>query len=555
MAQIVYRGNLSSAEFPMTIAEAGRSVIIPGPDNNFDRRVDPEGAQKDAGIPQAIYMENVLPTARGYQSVGYSTTEVDQIFGGIPGGLTVVSSITVNIFNALNTSTGRTLPIQLAIISNNTIRCNYTDAHSNLGLWVGAILPAGWAAADEIYLTTGLVRGVSYLWNNVNKKLYTLTCATVGSPQVTFADVTGTITGIAAANIGGICSAYNYLIAIDSANQSIRWSSTTTPVDFTASLVTGAGAETPTGVRTEINYVISHPAGFYIYTSTNVIFAVYTGNSKYPWKFREVSDSGGAATIYQLTGSTNTDKVFQMDEAGKLVEISGYNANAILAEATNFFSNKKYQDTFNQTTNTFSSTRVLPDYSSSVLVYQQFRRIAYLLDRYICVSYRGSTDSNYSYVLIWDILLKRYGKLKVSHNLLFASERYIYTMDYNTGDVKRLSFDLTDSNTTFSSVLILGKFQYVRSRFITLEEIELESEQDSTLMQPNSSAPTNFTLACLATLDGKNFQPYYSPTLVNSSGTLRAYKCHKTGMNHSLVLKGAFDINTVQLKFTPNGKR
>ena len=75
MAQISYRANLSSAIFPMTLARAGRSVIIPGPDQNFDRRVDPAGEQKDAGIPQVIYMENVLPTANGYQSVAFDLME------------------------------------------------------------------------------------------------------------------------------------------------------------------------------------------------------------------------------------------------------------------------------------------------------------------------------------------------------------------------------------------------------------------------------------------------------------------------------------------------
>jgi hypothetical protein len=75
MAQISYRANLSAAIFPMTLARAGRSVIIPGPDQNFDRRVDPQGEQKSAGIPQIIYAENVIPTADGYQSVGFRTAQ------------------------------------------------------------------------------------------------------------------------------------------------------------------------------------------------------------------------------------------------------------------------------------------------------------------------------------------------------------------------------------------------------------------------------------------------------------------------------------------------
>ena len=70
MAQQSYRANLSAAIFPMALSRAGRSVVIPGIDQNYDRRVDPTGEQKTPGIPQAIYLENVVPTPEGYQSVG-----------------------------------------------------------------------------------------------------------------------------------------------------------------------------------------------------------------------------------------------------------------------------------------------------------------------------------------------------------------------------------------------------------------------------------------------------------------------------------------------------
>lgn len=71
MAQQTHRANLSSAVFPMTLAKAGRSVIVPTYDQNFDKRVDANGNDKGSvGIPQAIYMENVFPTPDGFQSVG-----------------------------------------------------------------------------------------------------------------------------------------------------------------------------------------------------------------------------------------------------------------------------------------------------------------------------------------------------------------------------------------------------------------------------------------------------------------------------------------------------
>lgn len=71
MAQISYRANLSSTIFPMTIAKGGRTVINPQYDQNFDKRVDSPGdnSKGSAGIPQALYMQNVLPTPDGFQSI------------------------------------------------------------------------------------------------------------------------------------------------------------------------------------------------------------------------------------------------------------------------------------------------------------------------------------------------------------------------------------------------------------------------------------------------------------------------------------------------------
>ena len=72
MAQITYRANLSAKSFPFISDNWGRTVIVPQYDNTFNRELSSqEDSDRDVGIPQAYYMHNVMPTAQGFQSVGW----------------------------------------------------------------------------------------------------------------------------------------------------------------------------------------------------------------------------------------------------------------------------------------------------------------------------------------------------------------------------------------------------------------------------------------------------------------------------------------------------
>ena len=84
MSQITYRGNLSSKSFPFLAENFGRTVIVKGQDQNFNRQVTAaEDNDKDIGIPQLYYCHNVMPHPEGFQSVGY--TQTIPAFPGNPG--------------------------------------------------------------------------------------------------------------------------------------------------------------------------------------------------------------------------------------------------------------------------------------------------------------------------------------------------------------------------------------------------------------------------------------------------------------------------------------
>lgn len=518
MAQIAYRANLSSAVFPMTLADAGRTVINPQADQNFDRRVDPAGEQKDAGIPQAIYLENVIPTVNGYQSVGYRARTV------LPAKSAGSGAVTVN----------HAFVVDDAIILAREGTAGYEDVVSNFvdcsGTWQyqsGATVPTG----DTHSIAT--VRGTHY-WCD-QSSLFTFT-VNAGTKQVTFVDVTGSVTGITVSDIVAICSAYNYLVAL-MADGSVAWSSTTTPTDFTPSLVTGAGSETPAGASNPV-FLKEHPAGFYVYCEESAVFAAYTGNARYPWKFVPVANAGGYSTSKQAFGSYFSAAQYGIDNSNKIQIISESSAQLVAPEITTYLERKKYRDTFDYSLNTFSrATGTLAT------------AITYIQDRYIIVSFNYSNSNNYNYAFIYDTLLQRYGTLEIDHTWIVANTTTVTFIPASQGATPYTwSLDIYDTNATFAGVLFLGKFQLIRERNLQLNAIEIESAQNA------SYITRNFSLLLFPSLDGKNFSTpvTLTPTYTNE---LIVADVRNTAVNHSIMLKGAFDVNTLQLRFRVAGDR
>jgi hypothetical protein len=536
MAQIVYRGNLSSATFPLTVADAGRSVIVGGPDQNYDRRVDPVGYGNSGagapGIPQALYMENVFPSQTGFQSIGFET------LGTIPIPVGQGCNQVVEIIAPVSVAGSALAKYIFAFFSNNT----YSYILEAGTAWTAPVaLPATVGSPGTFQdVSTGVVAGTCYVWIQGTNKL--LTFAGTGG----FTNVTGTVTGLVIANIVGITSAFGYLIAADS--KTIYWSSTTTPTDFTASLVTGAGFENPNDLKSGIATLKPHPTGFFIY-GTNVVWASYTGNVKYPWKFRGIANSGAIITPERITtGEDTLTSHYGITSSGQIQEITPSGATNLGADVSNFLQRSSVYDTFDTTTYTFTLNKLLFTIFAS--------RPSFILNRYLFVSYdinAGGGTEKYEYALVMDTLLGRYGKIKLQHSKIFNYGGNMFFVNMNTGVCRRIYFDIyktgLPAGDAHSGILILGKFQYVRSRFLKIEELAFESAQQSALIAPN------FNVRVLPSLDGKNFNAAVTPTLVTSTNALRTYKCHNTALNHAIVVNGAFDLNTVELKFVPDGKR
>jgi hypothetical protein len=110
------------------------------------------------------------------------------------------------------------------------------------------------------------------------------------------------------------------------------------------------------------------------------------------------------------------------------------------------------------------------------------------------------------------------------------------------------SIRLLDTDIGFeasSGVMMCGKYQYVRSRTMTLHGVTVENA-------PNSSS---FSLLDLPAVKGKEYSAAVPGYLAHTDGLALTYSFRNTALNHSLVLKGRFNAVSLVLEFSIHGER
>jgi hypothetical protein len=177
------------------------------------------------------------------------------------------------------------------------------------------------------------------------------------------------------------------------------------------------------------------------------------------------------------------------------------------------------------------------------------KKVNIISQRYIVISY----GINFlTHALVYDIAQRRFGKLKQPH---VATIQYELPATAIT-EIPKQSLGLLQANGSLQvvdfaaysdvsyGVIALGKYQFVRSRLLTLDEIQVENVMDQ----------NNFECLVFYALDGKNTQ-IYTPTPLDIAGKLVVYGSRITGLNHSLVFKGSFQMNSLVLSFHTDGGR
>lgn len=569
MARQRYRGNTLAGSFPLLSSFSGQTVIIPQIDQYYMR-----GGQIDhqTGIPEVVFMENVMPMANGLQSVGFS----QKIIGGLEEDFDIA-------FYLRDTNERRTLYVP----ANGK---NYTYSYSGFR-WIAQPLPVPFGthvSVANVKRRQFVCYANHYFLRWDGQELF----------EIDFA-------GLDVTQIRGLVAANAFLIAYT--EDKILWSSIIDPTDFVPSAENFAGSTDVLSIKGNIVTCTPIADGFIIWTTANVVIALYTANNRFPWAFKEISGSAGIDSAEKVTDNSSDIQQFAATVAG-IMTFNRSQATQLWPEITEFFASRRYES-YNFTTKKIEEFNI----NDALLI-----KLHFVGARYLVLSYG---EISLTHALIYDIGLKRWGKIRIDHVdcfefidqpsylLLGRGLRYVDLIgSYETqtqtyegyghliigppvqyqdivgtyeeqnfsylayggqaipgvfldtgqqpmknigflqadGAVKVINFDLPAIET--ESVLILGRYQLQRGRMTTLHEVWIE----------NVSTEKTSKLGILKSFDGFNNQPkeYLFKDQETSRGRLQKYfDDGEPFMNCILQLEGNFDLNSLEMVFSPAGYR
>lgn len=508
MTQQISRLNLTGYNFPMLSRGIGSSIIV---QSALDVQLDKVGGQQsNKPSPQLVYCENLLPTTEGYRSCIFSLVA--------PAAVAPASSAFGEVYN---------------VAASDGALGWFAPAGGTNQLWKGTTWAGTGAFGAGLKTSHANITGQSYICyaytalKRVDITVGTLTAMTVGS------GTGNTIIGIDPVNIKGICASGNYLIAY--AEQTISWSSPSNPMDFTPSLITGAGTATPSDLKGVITEVVQVADGFIIYTSSNAVSAAYSGNASYPWIFKHIAGSTGLRS----SGDAVSDDISDTNIAWTLDGFQAIKASGVepmLPEVTDFVA-AKLLETYNATTGILTTTKLTNELNLS---------LHRLSARYLTISYG---IAGFTHALIFDAALKRWGKIVHDHVEIISlptnqltSHRVICLVKAD-GSIYQLSNDATA--VTAAGVAIIGRLTVTRTSKVTLQEVLIEGVDAAA------------TMACRVGVSydaGVTQQPLVTPVIATTVNTRKA-TMRLTGHAHHLHLTGMLDLTSLVITTTQDGKR
>jgi len=498
MAQFNHRVDLTQEEFPLLSTDKGHSVLV----SSFKNA--PTGEK--ANTPQVTYMHNVMPVESGYVSVGYEEV--------VPAATARVSELFTDIRLIFGDLGGRTY---LGITSDgHGYSLDYLENEWEYNVSATAL------STDLI--TVGTVKGQSYIY------VTSLGCYEYIEATDTYEAVA--LTAVPISNVLGCVASSGYLILFNATE--LAWSSTIDPTDFTPSTVTGAGFGSVSDLEGDIAFVVPNSLGLLIYTSANAVAATYTGNKKYPFKLKSVDNSKGALGLDYVAYEANSADHFAYTKGG-LQTVNSRSSTNLLPHFTDFLAGKRFED----------YDEVLEAFSVIELTTTMKKKVKLIASRYLVISY-GIIE--FTHALVYDITLKRVGKLKITHADCFeylgsqveiSKESIGFLL--KDGSIKILKYSVPTAGR--SGVLMLGKYQYTRDRHLVLHEVLADTVE----------AGDTFTFTDLVAVDGKNTTPVTATETIAAG--YRTYKLRSSGLNHSLLFTGEFNLNTISMVFSLGGRR
>lgn len=534
------RFNLKASKFPLLSSFFGPSVAIRA-NGDTDYVVTDAytgtAANDEMGIAQPIYMHNVLPVSHGYQSVDYDAT-LDNTCKNQSGFDQAIALRDFNGLNHLFSPAG----------GQNFVSSNGRD-------WAPAQLPSATRLSGEV--SYAYIRQQTYIcYKNLGVFRYDPISKTMQSLV---------LNGLNTTEISGITSAMGMLIAWT--DDTIYRSSFENPEDFTPSLRTGAGSQQVTEVRGNIISCLPHTSGFIIYSTQNAVYAKGTSDLAYPFIYEEIRGSAGILTPQHVASDTTYGSHFAWTKAG-MQKIDADAARLLFPEVTDFLTCGYIEDYIN---NWDGQERIGTDiFRPNFDVFQEgyyspcpnnLIRKTYSLPleikvnvistRYLAISYG---IGELTHILVWDLGLARFGKLRMPHVDVFNYEQpetsgrdtanEAFGLLQKDGTIRRLNMKLTYPAT--DAVMFFGRISLSRDSVTTLDDFSLHG-----FFNPKG----RMTVNCLLGIDSMTLLEdiYLMPN--HATEQVYKYDSRLTAENHTLKIMGTFSLAGLECNLLQGGIR
>lgn len=363
------KAKLTQAGFPFNFTEIAGTVLAP---SYLDQNLQAGGEQVAMEVPQAYFMQNVLPVQRGLSSAHYTRVLKPHTYP------TYLDKI-----HTLRDASG-----SVALFSpaggQNLI---YTK---DTGAWTAYPLPSGTLPSA---VTVAHLKGVSYV-------CYAGTGVFVYDFDLnTFAEVT--LAGVSMVDVLGVCAANQYLLLYTS--QYVAWSNPLDPLDFVPA-VGGAGQSAILANRSEIVVCLPVTEGFIVYTGHNAIFGSYSGNPNVPFYFREIPNSSGVAQPEHASSESTGSGHVAWTSSG-FMQISAKSAQLVWPELSSAIADGLY------------STQGSGGYPVVARKTSLAVKVSTVGSRYYIVSVKDSSSGvkDYPVAYVYDVALDRWGRLDIPH--------------------------------------------------------------------------------------------------------------------------------------------
>lgn len=556
---------INNASLPPLSTLAQRAIIQPGLDSapRTPRVFMGDEDSADYNLVQVIYAENVMPSAHGVRSVGF----VPVTAAGPDSAFDTVFPLRDSEENAVYYSPagGRNYVYNLA--TNTWTGTPYAD------VWGVAVADGLDPARSKV--TYAYVDGKSFVcfsrlksaadvdmsimqWDSATQELIPATAVISNLP-------------FAAGTIDGISSSNGYLLIWSGLE--IAWAFFN-GADFNyeiyaAGAFTGSGNQIPEDIQGPITAILGISGGFVAFSARNCVSANYHSQTiQSPWVFKEVTDAGGLESYEQATVESSLGKLMAYTSAG--LQTITLNSAEHAHPAISDFITRREVEVYDFATHTLTQTRLSTD---------SFIKLTAIGNRYIVISY-GFYAGVFSFALVFDIALARWGKIRMRHRDCFAFNygngqdtgvTYRALLDVTYQQLAEVSYEeltigqdvitpasramafLTDTGVVQlaswaarpiepldDSVVILGRVQLSRNKNIQLNRVELEGL--------NSGA-----VYIQASTNGRTIDRVETTEVVEQSDDYHCAGCMIDCKNFGIVIEGMFDLSTVVCEAMPSG--